>query len=138
MKTVTSQFTVEWADCDPAGIAFYPRFFAWFDAASWNLFYSVGLTYEVMTEDMKVLGFPAVDAQARFIAPCRVKDALVCTSSITAWHEKTFVISHTIHNGDIKAVEGSEVRIWGIRHPDDPKRLKAAVIPPELRARFEA
>jgi len=24
--------TIEWGDCDPAGIVFYPRYFAYFDA----------------------------------------------------------------------------------------------------------
>lgn len=23
---------IEWGDCDPAGIVFYPRYFEWFDA----------------------------------------------------------------------------------------------------------
>jgi 4-hydroxybenzoyl-CoA thioesterase len=136
MKTVRTPITVEWGDCDPAGIVFYPRFFAFFDASAWSLFYSVGLTLEAI-RDMGATGFPAVDAQARFIAPCRLKDRITVTSSITEWREKTFVISHTIHNGDVEAVAGQEIRIWGIPHPEDPKRLKAAVIPDALRRRFE-
>ena len=33
---------VEWGDCDPADIVFYPNYFRWFDAASWNLFEVAG------------------------------------------------------------------------------------------------
>ncbi|HKI97232.1 MAG TPA: thioesterase family protein [bacterium] len=137
MRTITTEFTVEWADCDPAGIVFYPRFYAFFDSASWNLFYTAGLTFEVIQQDFHAKGFPAVDVRARFLYPCRLKDQLICTSAITEWHEKAFIVSHTIHNGDIEAVKGEEVRIWGAAHPEDPKRLKAIPIPHEVRRRLE-
>jgi 4-hydroxybenzoyl-CoA thioesterase len=29
MRTTTYEVTVEFGDCDPAGIAFYPNFFRW-------------------------------------------------------------------------------------------------------------
>ena len=38
MLTNTRHRTVEWGDCDPAGIVFNPRCFEWFDAASAALF----------------------------------------------------------------------------------------------------
>ena len=30
----TTRFTVEFGDCDPAQIVFYPNYFRWMDAAS--------------------------------------------------------------------------------------------------------
>ena len=36
--TTRMQRTVEWGDCDPAGIIFYPTYYRWMDAASWHLF----------------------------------------------------------------------------------------------------
>ena len=38
MLTNTRQRTIEWGDCDPAGIVFNPRYFEWFDAATAALF----------------------------------------------------------------------------------------------------
>ena len=40
--TNTRDIRIEWGDCDPAGIIFYPTYFRWIDAASWALFTSVG------------------------------------------------------------------------------------------------
>jgi 4-hydroxybenzoyl-CoA thioesterase len=134
MKTVSTPITVEWGDCDPAGIVFYPRFFAWFDASAWNLFYAVGLTLQIMREQYRAVGFPALDVQATFHYPCRLKEPLTVVSAVSEWSERTFTISHTVRNGEIEAVTGREVRIWGIQHPEDPKRLKAAPIPPDVRA----
>ena len=33
---------IEWGDCDPAGIVFYPRYFEWFDACAAALFEDAG------------------------------------------------------------------------------------------------
>jgi 4-hydroxybenzoyl-CoA thioesterase len=136
MQTVRTPITVEWGDCDPAGIVFYPRFFAFFDASAWNLFYAVGLSLEGF-QALGARGFPVADAQARFVAPCRLKERLTVTSTVRECREKAIVIAHTIHNGDVEAVVGEELRIWVVAHPDDPLRLKAAAIPEELRRRFE-
>ena len=43
MLTNTQQILIAWGDCDPAGIVFYPRYFAWFDAATAALFAAAGL-----------------------------------------------------------------------------------------------
>ena len=41
---LVNRFTVriEWADCDPAGIVYYPRYFAMFDTATHHLFEAAG------------------------------------------------------------------------------------------------
>ena len=32
------EVTVEWGDCDPAGIVYYPSYFRWCDQATYRLF----------------------------------------------------------------------------------------------------
>ena len=45
MLTNTRLIRVQWGDCDPAGIVFYPRYFEWFDAGTILLFEkATGLT----------------------------------------------------------------------------------------------
>ena len=39
----THDVTVEWGDCDPAGIVYYPAYFKWFDQATYRLFLAAGL-----------------------------------------------------------------------------------------------
>ena len=34
------------------------------------------------------------------------------------------------------AVEGVETRVWTVRDPDEPERLRAATVPEDVRARF--
>ena len=60
---------VEWGDCDPAGIVFYPRYLAWFDDCTTALFLAAGLPIQNLFRSHGVLGVPLVDVKARFIVP---------------------------------------------------------------------
>lgn len=132
---------VGWGHSDPAGIVFYPRFFAYFDEATWALFYAAGLGLDAMRERFGCLGIPLVDAQASFKSPCRFRDVLTVESTVADVTEKTFAVHHRVLNhgpagpgaGEAReALTGREVRIWGIVHPDDPGRLKATSLPHEV------
>jgi 4-hydroxybenzoyl-CoA thioesterase len=128
---------VEWGDCDPAGIVFYPNFFAYFDRATWALFLLAGLSLEAMRQEYGAVGVPVVDAQATFSVPCRFQDTLTLTATISAWGRTSFTLTHEIHNGEALAVTGREVRIWGLPHPTVEGRLKAGAIPADVIARFQ-
>ena len=41
MFSNTRHLRIEWGDCDPAGIVFYPRYFAMFDHSTTTLITSV-------------------------------------------------------------------------------------------------
>lgn len=137
MKTYRHKVTVHWGDTDPAKIVFYPNYFAWFDQSALLLFESVGLGWEALMAKYGVVGMPIVEAKARFLAPCKFRDAIVVESCVARWNEKTFEVSHTVLNGAARAVEGYEIRVWCKPDPDNPGRLKAYAIPPEIRAAFE-
>ena len=129
---------VAWGHCDPAGIVFYPHLFGYFDEATWHLFGQAGITLQVMRERYQCLGIPLVDAQASFKSPCRFGDVLEVESRVSHWGEKAFTVEHVIRNSGQVATVGREVRIWGVVPPDQPQRLKAAPVPPEVRRALEA
>jgi len=61
----------------------------------------------------------------------------VVESRIGKWNNKTFEVNHAVLNAGVRAVEGYEIRVWAQRRLDDPDRLKAIPIPPEIRTAFE-
>lgn len=136
MLSVNTDVTVEWEDCDPAGIVFYPRFLSYFDRGTWNMWLSIGLNRDEMRW-RGGFGFPALEAQATFSYPCRFKDRLKLVSEITEIREKFVRVEHTLHNGSHLAVSGYEIRFWGIPHPTDPLRLKAGAIPEDVLAKLK-
>lgn len=66
---------VRFGDCDPAGIAYFPRFFDWFHQAMEQWFDEhLGIDYAGLIASGH--GMPCVRTQAEFKAPCRLGDTL--------------------------------------------------------------
>ena len=51
---------VRWSESDPAGIAFYPRFFEWFDVATASLFARIDEPWERCFRAHDILGVAAI------------------------------------------------------------------------------
>ena len=129
-----SQFTVEWGDCDPAQIVFYPNFFRWMDAASLSFFRAAGIPpWREFEAESGIVGTPLVDASARFLRPATYGDILDVDTAIAEWRGKSFVMSHVIRRGADVLVEGREVRVFARRHPEDPTRIQAVATPESVR-----
>jgi 4-hydroxybenzoyl-CoA thioesterase len=130
-RTHVTHFTVEFGDCDPAQIVFYPNFFRWMDAASLRFFTAAGVPpWHRRRADDGIIGTPLVDAQARFVAPATYGEKIAVETSIAEWRKKSFVMRHVIRRGETVLVEGREVRVFARRRADDPARIEA-VPPPE-------
>jgi 4-hydroxybenzoyl-CoA thioesterase len=140
MATLLSrrQFTIEWAHCDPAGIVFNPRFFEFFDWGTWMLFEAaLGVKPPDLAAAFGIVGIPLVDAGARFIAPARFGDAVELTSQVSEFRRSSFDVNHKLFVHGVIAAEGHETRVWAVRDPADPSKLKSQPIPVEVIARFQ-
>jgi 4-hydroxybenzoyl-CoA thioesterase len=136
-----SEFVVEFGDCDPAQIVFYPNFFRFMDAASRQFFAAAGVApWHRRSERVNdgIIGTPIVDVQARFLAPATYGDRIAIETSIAEWRAKGFVMQHRVRRSDTVLVEAREVRVFARRHPSDAARIQAVAVPPDVRARFEA
>jgi 4-hydroxybenzoyl-CoA thioesterase len=128
---------IEWGDCDPAGIVYFPRYFEMFDACTAELFELAGLPKGEMIQKYKIIGTPVVEVQADFSMPSSYGDNVLIETSIPAWKISSFRVEHRLMKGPMLAIAGFETRVWAIRHPDDPDRLKAKPIPREVIERFK-
>jgi 4-hydroxybenzoyl-CoA thioesterase len=125
---------IQWGDCDPAGIIFYPRYFEIFDASTAALFESaLGITKHEMFKTLEFAGWPLVRTQARFLKPTRFGDDVDVRSSVT-FGRTSFDIEHKLRlKGDLCA-ECSEKRVWTVR--DAEGRLKSHPVPEAVLAKF--
>jgi len=132
----TTQVTVRWSDADPAGIAFYPRFFEWYDLGTETLFESLGLPWPETFERYRIVGVPIVESGSTFLSPARYGDVLTIRSSVVWVKDKTFRMEHEVSVGARLCARGFEVRAW-VRRPEAPGGpLHAEAIPEEVRARL--
>ncbi len=136
MFTNSIEIEIEWGECDPADIVYYPNYFRWFNKGAHMLFDAVGLPFHRLIKERDTVGVPLLDAKATFLAPVRFGDVVTVTSGIAEWRNTSFVVSHKIFNGEVLSVEGQEIRVWVIRDPEHPKGLRAVPVPDDIRDRF--
>jgi 4-hydroxybenzoyl-CoA thioesterase len=137
MFTHSRSLQIEWGDCDPAGIVFYPRYFAMFDASTTALFTAaLGMTKFEFLKAYDSAGYPMVDTRARFLSPTRFGDNVLIETRVTELKRSSFSIHHRLSKDDVLSVEGFETRVWVARDPTDPEKIKAKPIPPEVVERL--
>jgi 4-hydroxybenzoyl-CoA thioesterase len=128
---------VQWGDCDPAGIVFYPRYFEWFDASSILLFEkATGMTKIRMLQRYDGAGLALLEARAVFKIASHYGEDLRIETQITEFKRSSFFVQHKVRKAGVLALEGFETRLWTVRDPADPARLKSAPMPDEIRAAF--
>ena len=128
---------IEWGDCDPLGIVYFPRYFEFFDACTNALFERAGLRKHEMLEKYKIGGIPLVEARARFLAPSSFGETVVVESNITEWGKASFSVYHRLFKGEELAVEGFEKRVWVVHARGEKNKIKSQPIPREIIERFE-
>jgi YbgC/YbaW family acyl-CoA thioester hydrolase len=133
---------VAWGDCDPAGIVFYPRFYAWMDAISHVLAREMGIPRESMLPPASdLLGFPVVGTQAQYLTPARMDDILEVRAWVSRVGRSSLSLRHEIvriepEGSETPVARGREDRVFIVQGQDG---LKSRELTPPMRealARF--
>jgi len=129
--------TIEWGDCDSAGIVSYPRFFAMFDWSTAMLFaHALGMKKPDIIQRYGIAGIPMVDTRAKFYVSASYGDEVVIESRVEKFRRSSFDVYHRLLKGEALGAECWETRVWTGRDAEDLGRLKAVPIPEEVKERF--
>ena len=133
--TNTRNVRIEWGDCDPAGIFFYPDYFRVFDHSTAMLFESaLGMTKYEMFKNLEFEGWPLIKTQSRFLKPTRFGDDVAVESTVT-FGRSSFEVAHKLSLKGELCAECSEKRVWTVR--DASGQLKSHPIPDAVLAKFK-
>ena len=136
MLTNSRTVRIEWGDCDPAGIIFYPRYFEIFDASTSALFErATGMKKIDMLKSFDIAGFPLARTRARFLKPTRFGDDVTVDTSVK-FGRASFEIEHRLSLNGETCVECSETRVWVVRD-QTTGGIKSHPIPDEVLAKFK-
>jgi 4-hydroxybenzoyl-CoA thioesterase len=130
------EIMIEWGDCDPAGIVYYPRYSVYFDNAANALMAKVGQPKHEVMERYGLFGMPMVETRVKFSIPSRWGEKAVIESYVQEWRRSSFVTHHRLLKDGKVAVEGWDTRVWTERDPDNPGRIRSRAIPPEFIAAY--
>jgi len=129
---------VEWGDCDPAGIVFYPNYLVWFDSSTTRLFERTGMALPELYRKHGSVGMPLIEVGVKFFIPSRFGDELVVESGVREWGRSSLIVQHRFLKLGELALEGFEKRVWSVPHPDQPGRIKGQPVPAEIVAMLSA
>ena len=137
-RIVTTDVLINFGDCDPAGIVFFPNFSRWMDAASLNFFVACGIPiWSELVKTTGITGTPVLEINVKYSNAAKYGETIRIATSITEWRDKVFIQKHVVTRGETLICEGREVRAFITRHPDDPQRIKAIRVPDEIRVKCE-
>jgi 4-hydroxybenzoyl-CoA thioesterase len=128
----TTRIEIQFGDCDPAGIVYYPNYFRFCDNATAQLISAaLGMHKRAWLAEYGSAGIPMVDTGARFLKPNRFGDLIDIRSEITELGKSSFAVTHTLlRDGEVTA-EAREKRVWTIRK--DTGDIGSAPLPEAVR-----
>jgi len=137
MLSNRKEIHIEWGDCDPAGIVYFPRFFEYFDACTNALFEKAGFRKAEMLKTYGLLGIPMIDTRAQFYVAASFGETVAIETRIVEWGRSSFRVEHKLYKGDELAAEGAEKRVWTVRDAQSQRGMRGDPIPEEVKARFK-
>ena len=112
LKKNIYKITVNWGDCDPAGIVFYPNFYKWMDEAHWDYFDQIGQSIIKLKKQYKIIGLPLLQTSGIYYKPCKQGDNLELEIRLIELKKSSLRLQYIITNKGHIASIGYEARIW--------------------------
>jgi len=128
---------IEWGDCDPAGIVYFPRYFEMFDVSTNLMMEAAGYPKYETLKRFDLVGWSLIDVGAKFIQPSTYGEEVEIESRVSEWGRSSFKIEHRLFRGVKVAIEAFEKRVWVGKDPDNSDRLRSVPIPDEVIAKFK-
>lgn len=134
-KTTVYDIRVQFGDCDPAGIVFFPNYSKWMDASSLHFFMSCGVPpWRELLKTRGIVGTPLLEINTKFRSPATYGETLQIHTSVVEWRAKVFIQKHVVMRGDTLLCEGLETRAFVVHPEGEPDRIKSIPIPEDIRA----
>lgn len=126
----TTERRVRFADCDAAGIVFFPRYFEMLNGVVEDWFAGpLDASFRELHVNRQV-SVPTAAVEARFIAPSRLEDDLTFALTVTKLGRSSCGLRHRISAGGALRFEASQTFVYvGLS-------LKPKPWPEDLRARM--
>ena len=134
-RTTLHSVNVQFGDCDPGGIVFFPNFSRWMDAASLMFFTQCGVPpWRVLERERGIVGTPLLEINTKFLKTVTYGETIDISTHVEEWRAKVFIQIHRVTRGDDVVCEGREVRAFVKRDDDNPDRLRAIPVPDDIKA----
>src|SRR5258708_26464726 len=107
---------IQWGDCDPANIVYYPRYFAMFDDSTSIMFEAAGFSKQDIIHKYGLVGIPMVDTRPKFPIPSTHGDWIGIESRVERFKRSRFKVTHQVVHGETLASAALETPLLFRRH----------------------
>lgn len=134
MRCFRYERLLQWSECDPAGIIFFPHYARWMVDGVNLLLLALGVDPVGTTEAGAQRGLPSTGLTMRFLAPARLHDRLVHEIAVTMIGSKSLSFTHRFLRGEHCLAEADETRVWA---ESDAAGMRSVLLPDSLKALLE-
>jgi 4-hydroxybenzoyl-CoA thioesterase len=125
MASFETRRVLRFGDCDPAGIAYFPRYFDLLNGVVEDWWSAIGLPWKVVFKERRI-GLPTVRFEADFRAPALLGDELHFSLTVKRVGRKSIDLEHVIRRGTTILWQATQVLVatsleshQSISWPDD-------------------
>jgi acyl-CoA thioesterase FadM len=135
MRQFRYQRLLQWSECDPAGIIFFPHYARWMVEGVNLLFLALGVDPNGLTESGALRGLPSTGFNMQFHAPAKLHDELTHEITVARLGSKSLTFRHRFLRGTECVAEAEEVRVWA---ESDASGMRAIALPDAVRTSLES
>lgn len=134
MRSFRYERLLQWSECDPAGIIFFPHYARWMVDGVNLMLLALGVDPVGTADSGAQRGLPSTGFNMRFLAPAKLHDQLVHEITVTRVGSKSLSFAHRFLRGDQCLAEADEVRVWA---ESDAAGMRSVLLPDSLKALLE-
>src|SRR3954471_16698610 len=87
---------IQWGDCDPANIVYYPRYFAMFDDSTSIMFEAAGFSKQDIIHKYGLVRIPMVDTRVKVYVVGTHGDCITNETRVETVKRSSFEVAHKV------------------------------------------
>jgi len=120
---------LNWSECDPGGIVFFPNYARWAVDGLNEMFQSDGYTPNHKLADGGTEGIPCVEFNMRFFDAPQLHAMVTHRISVQRVGKTSFTVLHRFSGEERSFAEVLDTRVWAVHGENG---LRKSPIPPEV------
>ena len=137
MKTYHYDRLLNWSECDPGGIIFFPHYARWMVDGLNQMFLSIGIDPNGERGDNARGGLPVLGLTMKFLSAPVLHETVTHRICITKVGVKSIAVKHEFLRGEDLLMDAEETRVWAEHPLDNPRALRTQPVPDNVRALLE-
>ena len=137
MRHYTYDRRLNWSECDPGGIIFFPHYARWMVDGLNEMFLGFGVDPTGPRGENALGGLPVLALSMRFASAPGLHDTVTHEITVIKVGGKSMTFRHRFLCGDQLLMEAEETRVWAEHPLDNPRALLTRQVPDHVRALLE-